>query len=143
MMLGKSFDELSGITLVSGRELFDTFYESLVALATPDIGDFLPLLKPLGLQQSLRRRSYAAFERLDTIFQRIIDHRRNGSGDADLDHDDLLGTLLALHADKAPAAAASQLPHTFTDDNIKAIFWVQSRLSATPPIASIPEQMNK
>jgi cytochrome P450 len=125
---------------VSGQELFDTFYESLVVLTTPEIGDFLPVLKPLGLQQSLRRRSYAAFERLDTIFQHIIDHRRNGSGDADIHHDDLLGTLLALHVDKAPAAGASRLPHTFTDDNIKAIFWVQSRLSATPRLLRFPSK---
>jgi cytochrome P450 len=125
MMLGKSFHELSGITMVTGRELFGAFCESLSTLATPVMADFLPLLKPLDLQRRLRLRTHAAFELLDAVFQRIVDHRRRIHDGA---RDDLLATLLELHVDKAPHPPQ----HAFTDDNVKAIFWVRVSPPFTP-----------
>jgi cytochrome P450 len=121
MVLGRSFDELAAITRTSGPEILGTFYEALGVLGEPDITEFLlsPLHR-LNLEPRRRRRAHATFRRLDAIFQSIIDHRRDSRDAANPADSDLLDTLLTLRADDD--ASARHL--LFTDDDIKAIFWV-------------------
>jgi cytochrome P450 len=128
MVVGRSFGELESITRTSGPVILGTFYEALDAVGTPDVAEFLPgPLHRLHLQPLRVRRTRSTFRRLDSIFQRIIDHRRERDSPASdhRGHHDLLDTLLAQHVD-----ATHLLPGQprFTDDNIKAIFWVRFSL---------------
>ena len=122
MALGKNFDDLSVITNVSGLELVGAIRESLDLISISNIGDFLPALKFLDIQR-VQRRTNDTFETLDTIFQRIVDNRRDSHaniGGGSYGENDLLDTLLSLHEDKGHISKANSL----TDDNIKAILWV-------------------
>ena len=122
MALGKNFDDLSVITNMNGLELLDALRQSLDLIAISNIGDFLPALKFLDVQR-LERRINDTFEKLDTIYQRIIDNRRDSHANTaggSYGENDLLDTLLSLHEDKGHISKGISL----TDNNIKAILWV-------------------
>ena len=110
------------ITKLDGSVLLDALCESSVLIGSPNLGDFLPIVKFVDIQH-LKWRTDTSFEKLDTIFQRIIDDRRDSRATMDgygYEEKDLLHTLLSLADDKGNIKKATSL----TDDNIKAIFWV-------------------
>ena len=122
MTLGKSLNDISMITKLDGSVLLDALCESSVLIGSPNLGDFLPIVKFVDIQH-LKWRTDTSFENLDTIFQRIIDDRRNSRAaihGCHYEEKDLLHTLLSLADDKGNIKKATSL----TDDNIKAIFWV-------------------
>ena len=122
MALGKSLNDISMITEMGGSVLLDALCESSVLIGSPNLSDFLPILNFLDIQH-LKQRTDTSFENLDTIFQRIIDDRRDSRATMDgygYEEKDLLHTLLSLADDKGNIKKATSL----TDDNIKAIFWV-------------------
>ena len=122
MALGKTFHDVSVIINMNGLELVDALRESTNLVGIPNIGDFLPALRFLDIQ-GLERRANDTFEKLDTIFQRIVDNRRDSHANTaagSYGENDLLDTLLSLHEDKGHISNTISL----TDDNIKAILWV-------------------
>ena len=123
MALGKSLNDISTITQMGGSLLLDALCESSVLIGSPNLNDFLPILKFVDIQ-NLKQRTDTSFEKLDTIFQRIIDDRRNFGAridSYDYEEKDLLDTLLCFaDDDKGDKKTAISL----TDDNIKAILWV-------------------
>ena len=122
MALGKTFNDLSVIINMNGLELVDALRESLDLIGIPNIGNLLPALRFLDIQ-GLERRANDTFEKLDTIFQRIVNNRRDSHANTaagSYGENDLLDTLLLLHEDKGHISNTISL----TDDNIKAILWV-------------------
>ena len=125
MTLGKSLNDISMITKLDGSVLLDALCESSVLIGSPNLGDFLPIVKFVDIQH-LKWRTDTSFENLDTIFQRIIDDRRNSRAaihGCHYEEKDLLDTLLSFvvaEDDKGDMKREISL----TDDNIKAIFWV-------------------
>ena len=113
------------ITEMGGSVLLDALCESSVLIGSPNLSDFLPILNFLDIQH-LKQRTDTSFENLDTIFQRIIDDRRDSRATMDgygYEEKDLLDTLLSFvvaEDDKGDMKREISL----TDDNIKAIFWV-------------------
>ena len=122
MALGKSLNDISTITKMGGSLLLDALCESSVLIGSPNLNDFLPILKFVDIQ-NLKQRTNTSFEKLDTIFQRIIDDRRNSRvayDGYDYVEKDLLDTLLCFGDDNGDIKKGI----TLTYDNIKAIFWV-------------------
>ena len=122
MALGKSLNDISKSTKMEGSLLLDALCESSVLIGSPNLNDFLPILNFVDIQH-VKQRTDTSFEKLDTIFQRIIDDRRNSRAAIDgydYKEKDLLDTLLSTTKDKGDMKKGISL----TDDNIKAILWV-------------------
>ena len=116
MTMGKNLNDISMSTKVHGSVLLEAICESLVIVGSPNLNEFLPFLRFLDIQH-LERRTNESFEKIDTIFQRVIDDRRDSS--TNISHhssqNDFLDTLLSYEGDKEISSE---------DDIIKAILWV-------------------
>ena len=116
MTIGKNLNDISMITKVHGSVLLEAICESLVLVGSPNLNEFLPFLKFLDIQH-LERRTNESFEKIDTIFQRIIDDRRDSCTNISRhsSQNDFLDNLLSFEGDKEISSE---------DDIIKAILWV-------------------
>ena len=123
MTMGKNLNDISMITKVHGSVLLKAICESLVLIGSPNLNEFLPPLKFFDLQH-LERRTNESFEKIDTIFQRIIDDRRDSCTNISrhTSENDLLNTLLSYEGDKEIS---------WNDDNVKAILWVTNYIKFT------------
>ena len=115
MTMGKNFNDISMTTKVHGLVLLEAICESLVLSGSPNLNEFLPFLKFLDIQH-LERRTNELFEKIDTIFQRVIDDHRTNLGHHKSEND-LIDALLSFQGDKEIS---------LKDDNVKAILWVSN-----------------
>ena len=124
MTIGKNLNDISMITKVHGSVLLEAICESLVIVGSPNLNEFLPFLKFLDIQH-LERRTNESFEKIDTIFQRIIDDRRDSCTNISRhsSQNDFLDNLLSFEGDKEISSE---------DDIIKAILWVTNYVYGFP-----------
>ena len=115
MTMGKNLNDISMTTKVHGLVLLEAICESLVLAGSPNLNEFLPFLKFLDIQH-LERRTKELFEKIDTIFQRVIDNHRTNLGHHKSEND-LIDALLSFQGDKEIS---------LKDDNVKAILCVSN-----------------
>ena len=117
MTMGKNLNNISMITKVHGPMLLEAICKSLILIGRPNFNELMPFLKCLDIQD-LERRTNESFEKIDTIFQRVIDDRRN-IGPHGYEND-ILDILMAFQGDKNAMSNGI----SSDDDIIKAILWV-------------------
>ncbi|KAJ0968507.1 hypothetical protein J5N97_025424 [Dioscorea zingiberensis] len=106
-----------------GREFREVVGEITEMLGKPNLSDFFPRLERFDLQ-GIQRKMKEKLVRLDGIFDRIIEERRNRKeGDQGDDDKDFLGFMLRMEEDEVAHGTSSTSSTTppFTTKHIKAL----------------------
>ncbi|XP_020203433.1 geraniol 8-hydroxylase [Cajanus cajan] len=111
--LANTFFSLDFVNSVGEGEEYKGIVENLVrAIGTPNLVDFLPLLKMVD-PQGIRRRSSTYISMLFVIFDRLI-YKRLEFGDATID-DDMLDKLLNISQEDGQKMDHKKIKHLFLD----------------------------
>ncbi|CAI0409467.1 unnamed protein product [Linum tenue] len=101
--------------------------------ATPNLGDFFPLLARMDLQ-GIKRRVKGHLRKALDLFETVIDNRlRNRKSESYVSANDMLDTLLAIgEEDKAAAIIYQDLFVAGTDTTSTTLEWAMAELLRNP-----------